>query len=483
MMDLGGGDVLGRRTVSGLDWRIWHPVLLVLLATWLGQPSVSKAETLVRLQEEVKEGACSRVQIELKADGFFQRGLPPGEATEGAKLPKPLSLDVKTRLVFLERVIRVQPAGSGRIERSARLVSQAASAINGEIRPSQAVLRREVSRLIAERTEKDSDEPVTVVSPAGPLSRSELELVQGVGDPLSLADLLPSEPVATGKSWKLGDSAAKAVSSYDVVTANRLAATLESADAKSARVHIKGEVEGSVLGGSGKISCDGFYTFDRRAGWIDRLELNRKESRQAGLVEAGLDVKSTVTVTRREIEPPTELGDPSIGDLTGPVSPERRLLSLSSPDGKAVLLHDRRWHTTWDDARMVVLKRVEGGRVIGQCNLTIGPKVAKGKHQDPAQFRDDIRRALGRRFVEFVGAGEVDGDPTGGFRYKVGVRGREGNVNLLWSYYLLASPEGDQLLATFTLAEDQFEAFGDQDLVMIGSLQWVPSQPAPTTAR
>ena len=64
----------------------------------------------------------------------------------------------------------------------------------------------------------------------------------------------------------------------------------------------------------------------------------------------------------------------------------------------------------------------EGPKTLKQLT---GPKVDPGKHQDPEQFRDDVRRALGARFAQFVGAGAVDGDPTGGFRYKVAVQGRQ----------------------------------------------------------
>ena len=110
--------------------------------------------------------------------------------------------------------------------------------------------------------------------------------------------------------------------------------------------------------------------------------------------------------------------------------------------------------------------------MVAQCNLAAGPGAGKGRHQDLAQFRDDLRRSLKQRFVQFLGAGEVDGDPAGGFRYKVGVQGREGELDVLWDYYLIASPEGDQLLATFTLAAEDAAAFGAQDLEIIGSLQW-----------
>ena len=54
----------------------------------------------------------------------------------------------------------------------------------------------------------------------------------------------------------------------------------------------------------------------------------------------------------------------------------------------------------------------------------------------------------------------------------MGVQGREGELVVLWYYYLIASPEGDQVLATFTLAEQDLRSFGEQDLEMIGSLQW-----------
>jgi hypothetical protein len=64
----------------------------------------------------------------------------------------------------------------------------------------------------------------------------------------------------------------------------------------------------------------------------------------------------------------------------------------------------------------------------------------------------------------------------------VGVQGREGELGVLWDYYLIASPAGDQLLATFTLAEEDAAAFGAQDLEIIGSLQW-NSQPTAAKAK
>ena len=82
-------------------------------------------------------------------------------------------------------------------------------------------------------------------------------------------------------------------------------------------------------------------------------------------------------------------------------SRERELLEITAPGGRATLLADRDWHIFWEDARMAILKRLDAGRVIAQCNLMKGPGAGRGRHQDPGQFRDDIRRGLKDRFVQF----------------------------------------------------------------------------------
>jgi len=447
------------------------------------------ADEPMELRESWSSGTCTQVRIELKAEGLFRPGLSSGALTAEATMPKPLALDVKTRLVFAERLLGsgAAPGGPGpggarrqsesgsaarqaSREKAVRWVIQAAAAINGEVRPTASVLRPGLSLLVAERAAAGG--AVVVVSPAGPMTRSELELVQGLGDPLTLADFLPRQPVTKGRAWKLPESAVVSLTGYDAVQSSTMEATLEQLDEAAVRVRLKGEVQGSALGGAGTITCEGFLNFDRKAGLVDRLEVNRVESRQPGPVEAGLDVKSTLTVLRRPARLVPELDDAAVANLTLDTSPQRQLLQLISPDGKYNLLHDRQWHTYWDDPKLIVLKRLDKGKVVAQCNLAAGPGAGKGRHQDLAQFRDDLRRSLKQRFVQFLGAGEVDGDPAGGFRYKVGVQGREGELGVLWDYYLIASPEGDQLLATFTLAEEDAAAFGAQDLEIIGSLQW-----------
>jgi hypothetical protein len=484
--------------VQGQRWgrfgRLIPAWVLAVGAGWAGGVRDGQAEPIFVLREVVRANSSTRVRIELKAQGLYRPGMAPGAATADARMPKPRELDVKTRLVFNERIVPTGPDGmicpvgkdsgkgspgglAGGSLKVIRHVVQAASAINGEIRPLAASLRPDVALLVAEKRERGW--PVIVFSPAGPLSWSELELVQTVGDPVALADLLPAEAVRVGEHWKVRDTAAKAMSGYDTLTANNLEATLESVDDDRARIRLKGRIEGLAYGGPGVIGCEGFATFDRQAARINHVDLNRVETRQPGPVEAGLDLTSTLMVARDAAEPSASLSDAALANVPLGVGPHSESLRITAPGGRATLLVDRHWHIFWEDSRMSVLKRLDGGQIIAQCNLMVAPSAGQGRHQDPGQFRDDIRRGLKNRFLRYLGAGEIDGHPDGGFRYKVGVQGREGDLGVIWYYYLLAGPEGDQLLATFTLAEDNAKAFGEHDVDVIGSVRWLPVQRPP----
>jgi hypothetical protein len=433
-------------------------ITLGLVATGTG------AADPVALREEARPGQTAQVTVTLKAAGLYRPQPTPGAG--GGPDPKPLDQKVEARLGFDERVLALGPDGAA--SRTARRVNEASSAINGEVRPLAARLRPEVALLVAERR----DGAIAVHSPGGPLTRSELELVQGAGDPLALAALLPGKPVAVGARWTVGPDAARSLSGYDALAANRLEATLEALDDATARLRLAGEVRGACLGGEGAITFQGSATFDRRAARVDHLEVERTESRKPGPVEAGLDMKSTLTVARRAIETPPELADAVLDKLPSKPEPHLESLLFRAPDGKYSLLHDRDWHTFWDDSRHTVLKRLDRGELVAQCNLAVGPNAGRGRHQDPAQFRDDIRRALGKRFIRILEEGEVEGPGDGGFRYKVAVQGLQDDGDILWLYYLVAGPDGDQVLVTFTLWHAEAKRFADQDLRLIGSLQW-----------
>ena len=166
----------------------------ILLMGWAASVAGGVDPAAITLREAKRNGASTRVQTELKAKGLYRPGLPPGDASALGKMPKPLQVEIETRFVFNERLVPIDAAGTvGSVsidhvsgadqpgnrgaQRVVRHVIQAASAINGEVRLTSALIRPEVRLLVAER--RNGDGSVVVVSPAGPLTWYELELLQG----------------------------------------------------------------------------------------------------------------------------------------------------------------------------------------------------------------------------------------------------------------------------------------------------------------
>jgi hypothetical protein len=58
------------------------------------------------------------------------------------------------------------------------------------------------------------------------------------------------------------------------------------------------------------------------------------------------------------------------------------------------------------------------------------------------------------------------------------VLGKEDDRPILWYYYLLAGPDGDQLLGIFTLDPEGEKAFNAEDRAILGTLEWKASPAA-----
>lgn len=426
----------------------------------------------IALRGKAELGQTTKVKRTLAAEGTIRAS--SGDSKLGIPATPPLKLKVEAKVEYDERAASVSPDGS--VAKSARRMRQAAVQIGGDVRQATLTLRPKVATVVAERRGRE----VFLYSNGGPLTRQELDLIRGPGDSMGWVDLLPEGPVKVGESWDIGESTARELSDYDALASNGLKGTLESADEASAKIRFRGAVRGIARGGEGTISVAGLAVIDRKTGMVKRLVVNRNEVRGSGPVETALELKSTLTVESEPVsQTPSDLDNPTLASL--PAKPPRdwEQLLYEAPNKKYVLRHDRAWHLFWDDSKIAVFKRLDNGELVAQCNIAEGPNAGPGKHQDVEQFQTDIKKALGPRFVQVLGEGEIAA--PGSFLYKVGVEGKESvkvegkdaQVAINWFYYLVASPRGDQLLLTFTLGQAQAKAFADGDEVLAKGLEWL----------
>lgn len=450
-----------------------HALGIALLGTLT--PPIGPSPAPTRLTEGARVGDSVRVVLTLQVQGT-RPGMParrpaPGRETAAPPADEQLPFGFRSEVRWLERVRQVDESGrptavARRLEHAEGLVE----AFRGPGQTARVTVRDEVGLLIAARRGPE----VVVASAGGPLTREELDLLQGACDPLALGAFLPDRPVDVGDRWDLPEAAARAVSEYEAIRSSTLRARLAALDDRAARIELTGEVKGTVRGAEGTVKATGELVLDRVRGRFRRLRLERDEVRTRGHVESALDVRSTLELNLEPIDPPAALDDAILAEL--PVEPDeaRLLLVLGAPGGRARLLHDRGWHVTSGDGPRLILRRVAGQELVARLDLVAGPNAGPGRHQDPEQFRADVEKALGASVGRLIGAGEVDGPPAAGFRYKVGLEGVEqenGDVPI-WYYYLAASPGGDQLVAIFTLSRASEAAFADQDERVMATLEW-----------
>ena len=96
--------------------------------------------------------------------------------------------------------------------------------------------------------------------------------------------------------------------------------------------------------------------------------------------------------------------DRDLADLPLEPNDANRLLMFDTPAWNVRFYHDRRWHLFHQTSDVALLRLLDKGGLIAQCNIKKVPDAAPGKHLSREQFQADIERALGNNFQEFVQA-------------------------------------------------------------------------------
>ena len=125
-------------------------------------------------------------------------------------------------------------------------------------------------------------------------------------------------------------------------------------------------------------------------------------------------------------------------------------LEHRSADGAWTLTYGRDWYVTADERDLTVLKLMDDGQRIAQCNISSLAKVDVAKMPSLAEFQEEVRAALGKNFGEFVEAGQSPNELNHRV-YRVVVRGTVNDLPIEWHYYLVANEHGQQAALAFTI--------------------------------
>lgn len=415
------------------------------------------ADETYRLTPVLKPQTLSHVQMTLEAGGKLRV-----TESEEAEEAEELEMQVESAFVYDEMFLAIDPTAA----QSLRYYTRAEAKLQINDKLVEPTLRDEV-RLIA----TDANESAaTSFSPAAPLNRDELDLVTLPANTLLLDRLLPSEEVALRQTWSHDNRLMAALLGLDTVGASNAASVLTEITEEAAKCQLAGTVNGALTGVATEMQIKAKYTYDRKLGRITWFAMALQEIRGPGYVNSGIDATAKLQIKITPIETSQHLTAERLAGVDAAATPENTQLLVAPQHDAFRLISDRRWHSVSESPGHVALRLIDRGELLAQCNVRVPAKVAPQALPSLSQFQDEIRKALGDKFTQFVRAAET-GEPGGLKAYRVAAHGAVSDLPIEWRYYLLMAPDGGQVSLAFTVEQALAERLAEADQELVAGVQ------------
>jgi hypothetical protein len=382
-----------------------------------------------------------------------------------------VSIGIEGELDFLEDT---HPQGGDGEGKSLRYYRTAVGKITVDKQVDRLILSENRHLIAVHCTESG----VELTSPLGPLTRSDLELLEMQFDPAVVTRLIPGDGVSKRDSWGIPPATAALLFGIDSADSSTLRGAAKAVDSAVVQIRIWGEVTGVADGAKTKIVVtESSLLFDRKEGQFSEVQINFSEVREPSPTAPGFDLKSRLNSHTAVVKNPEELSAQRLREVAphwAPARPSTSQLDFSSIANEIGLVHDRSWHITAHRRELVVLRKMIGEKQIAQCNITRLPPASEDKTLDVKQFQEQVQKALGDNFGRVEEASQAnDGDME---ILRIVASGQANEVPITWIYFHLANQDGRRAAIVFTLATADVERFATSDHDLIGGFRFLEAR-------
>ena len=434
-------------------------MLIAIIITLLFSQPIGAQQ---KLQESTDENRVIESVLEVGAKGQLQTA-----GADGEKIDLPLTVSAQTRF----RSRRLPSAGrNARSLREIRNYDYAIANIEAGKEKKKIELPNNFKKAVAEGYRSG----VKIYAPELILTRNVADLLNTPCDPLSVIPFLPPEEVEVGDKWSPETWSISMLTSVEATLKAKMECELKSIEAGIARIEIDGSIKGAISGANTEITVKGHLLFDIKNQFISYLDVTQYEKRAVGTVSPGMDVNARVILKRKITPADGVLTDEAMEEI--PLDPGEKidLLTFQSASWKIRFFHDRNWFIFQEVPQMVVLRLVDKGSLIAQCNASLIETMPAGKHTSEEKFQSDIRQSLGNALTKIVKAEQINlKSDAARYIYRVVAEGKVNETDMVWYYYLSASPDGRQISFVFAVEPRLVEKMNDRDLGIVTSIQFL----------
>jgi hypothetical protein len=258
----------------------------------------------------------------------------------------------------------------------------------------------------------------------------------------------------------------------DAVQDGKLTGKLTEVEGDRARVEFQGQLVGHDDGVRTAMEIRGKLNVDLPTRAVRWLAVGIGENRNASPAGPALKAQARLRAVFEPADDAEELIDQRLEalDLAEQIAnPGSLQLTYVSESAGFQIVHDRAWHPISERSGPVVLRRIEQGRVVAQCNISKLNRLPAGSELTLAQFEEEIRQALGTSFGSITES-DASTTPQQLRQLRVTAGGTVSQVPIQWMYYHLNDDDGNRWSAVFTCEADRLEDFAGQDSALMNSL-------------
>jgi hypothetical protein len=324
----------------------------------------------------------------------------------------------------------------------------------------------------------DTLEQSDLFAPAGPLDRAEFELLSTPLDAGLLAQFLPPTSVAVGKQWAPASEPLARLLRLDRVERSDVVVKLARVDKNQAALTIQGSLSGEVDGVASEIELNGKLLYDLAAQRCLELDAELREVRAASQGTPGFETAARIRTKIAACETPAVLAEARASSLKTTPDAATRLLRYVAVEQGFELVHEPQWRIVADQPNLAVLRLLEEGDMVAQCNISRLTPLAVGEQLTLEGFQADLKRSLGGSLQEFV-EGSESLNESGLRVLRVTAAAMVADVPIHYVFYHVSDDRQNRVSLAFTMDAELAERFARSDDMLVGSLLFrTPAEPA-----
>ncbi len=384
-----------------------------------------------------------------------------GEDEDSRALP----LDVRARLHFDQRI----SSGSTNSPQAIRYFDKALATIQAGQGETTSRLSKQNNLVLARMNqEADGNHQFQIASIGDCLSQQEYELLKNPGDPLAFTSVFDKRGVAIGEKWQLQSEQLADLLSVNRIINSSVSMMLKTVEEGIAKIYLFGEVKAEVDDAITEMNVKGIALLDMKAKLVTSLRMTIAEERRTGQVAPGFEGKVKLDTKLAATTPNIMLNKQSLAARHKGQKVKFAFL-LDDTESDFTLVHDTRWRVIASEEDAAVLRLMDDGQLIAQCNIVQLPRRPEDQPLTLSQFQQEVQKITGDSQARIVSTDRFNNE-SGLETLHVVVDGVESGIPFSWLYYHIAATDGRRVTMVFTLEKEAADYFADADRQLVNNL-------------